>query len=237
VSPKKSSGGEVQRLGEVAKVVVLTRWSFHQIRVLEGGLGTLRSAGDARQATARLVTEVMSPVVLIVFVTFIVSVHSAGGVRGLALGLVAIFFAGALPYGFVLIGVRRGRLTDHHISVREQRPQMMAIALGCVVVALLVLVWLDAPRALFALMAAMVAGLAIALAITWFWKISIHAAAAAGTVASLAILVSPWWLLLTPLVVLTGWARVAIRKHTTTQVLVGAIVGATVTAGVLWLVA
>jgi hypothetical protein len=186
---------------------------------------------------ARLVTEVMSPVVLIVAVTLIVAVDSAGPARGLALGLVATFFLVGFPYGLVLIGVRRGRLTDHHISVREQRPRMMAIALASVVSGLLVLRWLGAPRALFALMASMVAGLAVALAITSFWKISIHAGGAAGTVTSLAILVSPWWLLVAPLVVLTGWARVEIRDHTLVQVIVGAVVGAVVSSGVLLLVA
>jgi hypothetical protein len=199
-------------------------------------MSTALSQEDTRHRMARLVTEVMSPVVLIVAVILIVAVHSAGLVRGLVLGLVAVFFAGGLPYGLVLIGVRRGRLTDHHISRREQRPPVMAIALASVVCGLLVLRWLDAPRALFALMAAMVAGLVVALAITSFWKISIHAATAAGTVASLAILVSPWWLIASPLVVLTGWARVEIRDHTPVQVLVGAIVGAVVAADVLWLV-
>jgi membrane-associated phospholipid phosphatase len=199
-------------------------------------MSTVLSQGDTRHHLARLVTEAMSPVVLIVFVTLIVAVRSAGIVRGLALGLVAIFFAGGLPYGLVLIGVRRGQLTDHHVSRREQRPRMMAIALASVAVGLLVLRWLDAPRDLFALMAAMVAGLVVALAITSYWKISIHAAAAGGTVASLAMLVSPWWLLLVPLVVLTGWARVVIRDHTPAQVSVGAIVGAVVAAGVLLLV-
>ena len=200
-------------------------------------MSTVLSRGDTRERMARLVTEVMSPVVLIVFVTLIVAVHSAGVARGLGLGLVAIFFAGGLPYGLVLIGVRRGQLTDHHVSRREQRPRVMAVALASVAAGLLVLHWLDAPRALFALVAAMVAGLVVALAVTSFWKISIHAAAAAGTMASLAILVSPWWLLLAPVVVLTGWARVVIRDHTPAQVSVGAIVGAAVAAGVLLLVA
>jgi len=200
-------------------------------------MSTVLSRGDTRERMARLVTEVMSPVVLIVFVTLIVAVHSAGVARGLELGLVAIFFAGGLPYGLVLIGVRRGQLTDHHVSRREQRPRMMAVALASVAAGLLVLHWLDAPRALLALVAAIVAGLVVALAVTSFWKISIHAAAAAGTVASLAILVSPWWLLLAPVVVLTGWARVVIRDHTPAQVSVGAIVGAAVAAGVLLLVA
>ena len=199
-------------------------------------MSTLLSQADTRRRMACLVTEVMSPVVLIVVVILIVAVDSAGVVRGLMLGLVAIFFAAGFPYGLVLMGVRRGQLTDHHVSLREQRPRMMAIALASVVVGLLVLLWLDAPRALFALVAAMVAGLAVALAITSFWKISIHAASAAGTVASLAILVTPWWLLAAPLVALTGWARVEIRDHTPVQVAVGAIVGAVVAAGVLLLV-
>jgi hypothetical protein len=182
---------------------------------------------------ARLVTEVMSPVVLVVVVTLIVAVYSAGVGRGLVLGLVATFFAVGFPYGLVLIGVRRGQLTDHHISRREQRPRFMTIALASVATGLLVLHWLDAPGALFALVASMVAGVAVALAVTSFWKISIHAATAAGMVASLAILVSPWWSLLVPLVVLTGWARVEIRDHTPFQVCVGAVVGAVVAAGVL----
>jgi membrane-associated phospholipid phosphatase len=186
---------------------------------------------------ARLVTEVMSPAVPVVAVIFIVAVDSAGAGRGLVLGLVAAFFAAGFPYGLVLIGVRRGRLTDHHISRREQRPRMMAISLASLAAGLLLLLWLDAPRALFALVASMVAGLALTLAVTSFWKISIHCAAAAGTVASLVILVSPWWLLLVPLVVLIGWARVEIRDHTPVQVVVGSVVGAAVTAGVLLLVA
>ena len=198
-------------------------------------MSELLSQGDTRRRMARLVTEVMSPFVLVVVVVFIVAVHSAGVMRGLGLGLVAILFAAGIPYGLVLIGVRRGRLTDHHIALREQRPRMIAIALVSVAAGLLVLFWLDAPHALFALVVAMVAGLAVTLVITSFWKISIHAAVSAGTVASLVILVSPWWLVLAPLVVLTGWARVEIHDHTPVQVVVGAVVGAAVAAGVLLL--
>ena len=186
---------------------------------------------------ARLVTEVLSPVVLIVAVILIVAVNSAGVGRGLALGLVAVLFAGVFPYAVVLIGVRRGQLTDHHISRREQRPPIMVFTLASVLVGLVVLGWLDAPRDLYALLASLVVGNILALPITSFWKISIHAAAAAATVVSLAILVSPWSLLFVPLVVLTGWARVEIRDHTSGQVVAGATVGAVVAAGVLLLAA
>ena len=200
-------------------------------------MSTLVSQGDTRRRMARLVTEVLSPVVLIVAVILIVAVNSAGVGRGLALGLVAVLFAGVFPYAVVLIGVRRGQLTYHHISRREQRPPIMVFTLASVLVGLVVLGWLDAPRDLFALLASLVVGNVLALPITSFWKISIHAAAAAATVVSLAILVSPWSLLFVPLVVLTGWARVEIRDHTSGQVVAGATVGAVVSAGVLLLAA
>lgn len=200
-------------------------------------MNTPLSQGDARRRIAHLVTEVMTPAVPVAAVILTVAVDSAGALRGLALGLVAIFFAAGIPYGVVLMGVRDGRLTDHHLSRRDQRPPMMAIALASLAAGLLVLRWLDAPRALFALEAGMVAGLTVGLAITSFWKISIHTAAASGTVASLVILVSIWSLILVPLVALIGWARVEIRAHTPEQVLAGALLGSLVTAGALSLVA
>jgi len=43
------------------------------------------------------------------------------------------------------------------------------------------------------------------------------AAAAAGTVACLTVLVGPWWLIAVPVIALTGWARVVLRDHTAAQ--------------------
>jgi hypothetical protein len=57
---------------------------------------------------------------------------------------------------------------------------MMIIGLVSVLVGLLVMVWLDAPREFLAPVAAMVAGVGVALVISSFWKISIHAAAPQG---------------------------------------------------------
>jgi len=181
---------------------------------------------------AQLVTEILAPVVLIFVVTLIVCLHAAGVPRGLGLAFIAMAFAGVIPYGAILIGVRRGMLVDHHVSRRKQRPKILAIGVVSVSVGLVVLSWMQAPRAVFALLAAMTVGGVISLAISTFWKISMHAAAAAGTVACLTVLVSPWWLFAAPVVLLTSWARVILRDHTATQVCVGAVVGATVSTGV-----
>jgi membrane-associated phospholipid phosphatase len=71
-------------------------------------------------------------------------------------------------------------------------------------------------------------GLAVALAITLVWKISIHTAVAAGAVVVLALVFGPALLVLAPLVALSGWARVEVGDHTPAQVLAGAAVGAAV---------
>lgn len=192
---------------------------------------TIAFAGvRTRRQVARLVTEVMAPIVLIVFVTVVVAIHAAGMWRGLLLAAVAVFFAGGLPYGYVLAGVRRGRVGDHHVSRLEERPAIFAMSLASVGFGLVVLHWLGAPRALFALVAAMVCGLAVALLVSMFWKMSIHAACAAGTVAVLMTLVNPWLVVLTPAVALTAWARVTLKDHTVAQVCVGAVVGAVIAA-------
>jgi len=181
---------------------------------------------------ARLVTEVLAPVVLIFVVTLTVCLHAAGLPRGLGLAFIAMVFAGGIPYSVILLGVRRGVLVDRHVSRREQRPKILAVGVVSVAAGLVVLSWMQAPRAVFALLAAMTVGGVVSLAISTFWKISMHAGAAAGTVACLTALVSPWWLLAMPVVALTGWARVILRDHTTAQVCVGAVVGAAVSTGV-----
>lgn len=86
-----------------------------------------------------------------------------------------------------------------------------------------------------ALVVAMLAGLAVALAVTAFWKISVHTAVAGGTVSVLVLTYGSAVALTAPLVALIGWSRVELRDHTPMQVLVGGIVGASVAAMVFTL--
>lgn len=177
-------------------------------------------------AVARLLTEALAPIVLIVGLLFAVAIHASPSVgRGLIYGAITASFAGGLPYAIMILGIRRGHLGDRHLSKRQERPVMMVIGLVSVTVGLLLTWWLGAPRALFALVAAMVAGVAVALAITIFWKISIHTACAAGTLAILVLEFGPWMWALFPLVAAIAWARVALRDHTFGQVGAGAVVG------------
>jgi membrane-associated phospholipid phosphatase len=129
--------------------------------------------------------------------------------------------------------VRRGRVEDRQVRERAQRPALLAFTLASVAVGLVVLRLLHAPRDLFEIMAAMVAGMAITLLVSTFWKISIHASCVAGVITSLALLVDgrAWWL--GPLVLVTAWSRMLLRHHALAQVAVGTIVDSVVAGMVL----
>lgn len=184
-----------------------------------------------RQQMAQLLTEVLAPAVLVVVLLIVVALYSSSSLlSGLGWGALAALFVGVIPYLFLLSGVRRGRWTDKHVRLREQRTVPLLFALACSVVGLFLLGLLGAPDDLIALVIAGLAGLLVTIAITLAWKISVHAAVAGGTAMILTLLfglvVVPAW----SLVASVAWARVEIQGHTRAQVLAGSLVGATVAA-------
>lgn len=143
-------------------------------------------------------------------------------------GLLAALFSAVIPFGYIVLGVRRGRLTDHHIHLREQRRIPLAFGVASVLAGLVLLLVLAAPRALIALVVAGAVGLGVCAAVTHWWKMSIHTAVAAGTCVILALHLGPAWLTTAAVVALVGWSRVRLGAHTVAQVLVGALIGALV---------
>ena len=191
------------------------------------------TAQSTPERAARLLTEVFTPSHLATLLPPAVGAQAAG-LAGFAWGCLAAAFTGVIPYAFLLWGVRRGRYGDRHIKDRSQRAVPILFGGASVVVGLALLATLDGvPAQLLALTLAMLAGLAVTLAITAVWKISIHTGVAAGTVVVLMITFGPVAAVAWPLVAATGWARVVLRDHTVAQVLAGALVGATV-AGVAY---
>lgn len=177
---------------------------------------------------ARAVTEVFAPAVWAAAMPLIVAVHASGWV-GLGWGALAAFFTAAVPYGVIWLGVRRGRLTDHHIGRREQRRTPLLLGLASVLVGIVLLIVSGAPRPLTAMVVAMFVVGAGVTAVNHYWKLSVHAAVAAGSVAVLVLVFGPVLLVGVLLVALVGWSRVVLRDHTVAQVVAGALVGAVVT--------
>jgi membrane-associated phospholipid phosphatase len=170
------------------------------------------------------VSYLLEPKNWIIATTLAIGWHAAGA-AGLAWGAVAALFAGVLPMVFISRGVRRGRWDDRYVSDKRPRLIVLAFIIASVAAGLALLIGFGAPRELSGYIGCMLASVAVLAAVTTVWKVSIHCAVAAGSVTILALLFGP---LLAPaylLVALTAWSRVALKDHSTAQVIAGSLLG------------
>lgn len=187
------------------------------------------TSGCLRLRLARAFTELLAPSVVGVICPVVIGALSDTNVwRGAGLGLLGAVFAIGLPYGYIAYLIRTGGATDRHVSRREDRPKVLLAVLLCLAVGISVLVLLGAPPLLVWLLVGEVLLVLACLVISKFWKISMHSAVAAGTVAALVVVMGPWALMAGIAVVVVSWGRVVLRDHTPAQVTAGAALGAAV---------
>jgi membrane-associated phospholipid phosphatase len=184
-----------------------------------------------RLRVARLVGEVLSPPPILAVLALLVAWDSSPTpAMAVVWGGIAAVSASVLPYALILRGVRRGRLTDRNISLRQQRVRFAAVAIASILTGLTVLAAFDAPAEMVALQVSIAVGVACGWVITLWWKISVHAAIAAGAATVLLLVFGLALLVVWPLVALIAWSRVQVGDHTPAQVLAGIALGIVVNA-------
>jgi ABC-type multidrug transport system fused ATPase/permease subunit len=141
-----------------------------------------------------------------------------------------------IPLAYLLIGRKRGWVSDMELSHREERPRFILVSLSSDVLALAAL-WLGNGPQLLRLIVLTYFCLAIVMfSISSFWKISMHMAGVGGFSTALVFVFGTpaLWAFLSLLLV--AWARLHRRKHTIPQLIAGALAGVLVTALVFgWL--
>jgi hypothetical protein len=187
-------------------------------------------ASKTARYAAFIISAVSSPfVVTAVTVTLVVLILRPTLHQLLLWAGIAVLFGAVLPFCFVFVLWRMGKITDPHVRRREQRawPFVVALASGAVGVGLLRAV--GAPRPLLALgVVYVVVGLALAL-VSLYWKISVHSGVLTAAIVALALVGYPQALYALALVPLVLWARFYRGKHTVLQGLVPLVLGAAVT--------
>ncbi len=203
-----------------------------------GVAATLRTAHAISTAhsisTAHAISAVSSPTLLLGVLYPVVGALAAG-LPGVAWSLLGMLFTVVVPAAIVDLGVRHGRYTDHHLTRREQRAVPLGLAAASVAAGVAVLAVAGAPRAIVALQVAVLATLALATLVTLVWKVSLHVAVVAAAAAVLPVLGGAWWTVSWLAVPVVAWSRWRLRAHTRPQLVVGALLGAGVTLGVLML--
>lgn len=135
--------------------------------------------------------------------------------------LVTLVHLSLLPLLYGAFVYKTRRISDSEIMVRQERILPFFVITFIYGVYLLETVLFDAPL-LFKTVAAHFFITALTLStITLFWKVSVHTAGITQLVLLLAILIGGQALILSPLIVLTGWLRIKMRSHNIWQVLGG----------------
>lgn len=189
----------------------------------------------AKNRTAGWLTETFQPPV-VVSVQLLISPLTEDGFPGtMAYGALAALFVCVLPLILLLVLVRLGKVTDHHVSDRKQRAPVLLMALVSILAGLLVLEAVGAPRSVVAMVLAVVGGVVVLAAVSPFWKMSGHAAAISCSAVIAVLMLGPAWAPLLLLVPAVGWSRVVLRAHTLAQVVGGSLFGGVVMAGIWWM--
>jgi membrane-associated phospholipid phosphatase len=197
-----------------------------------------RAAGPAairaKNRAARWLTEAFQPPVVVTLQLLISPVIEPGFPGTVGYGALAALFVCVLPLFLLLILVRLGKVTDHHVSDRRQRAPVLLMALASVIAGLAVLAAVGSPRSVVVMVLGIVAGIVMLAAVSPFWKISGHAAAVSSAAVISVLMLGPEWLPLLALIPAVGWSRVVLRAHTLAQVVAGSLFGGLVMAG-LWM--
>lgn len=173
----------------------------------------------------RTATEAFQPPVLLAALLIALPWGANPSAASLWWGISAALIVCGIPLAVVLMLVRRGVLTDHHVSVKEHRRPVMAGVLVLVLGYLAAAILLQGPIEIVALLVAtFLAGLVIAVVSPW-WKISGHGMMMGGTIVALTTSWGVVGLLFVPVGLAVCWSRIRLQDHTGPQVISGFIYG------------
>lgn len=183
---------------------------------------------------AFILSALASPfLVLPIFAIAVAARCSANRAQFLLWALLGAFFSTGIPFLYILIGVKTGRITDMHVREREQRNGPFIVALFSSAAGAALLYLAGAPLPLIVLGIGIIANGVVFLLITLRWKISMHPSVYTATVVAGTFLLDhrvAWLLCMLPAIV---WARSHRSRHNIAQGLAAIGIAALITLAVL----
>ena len=185
-------------------------------RPAEGG----RVAG-----AANLVSTVFSPALMVFYAVILCSYSLDHSARFLWTSLFVLLFVLA-PTAYVFYLMSRGKVTDFHISVREERIRPLSVVFIYSVFALALYGFVGGPGALVTLGYSCLALTGLWILVSLYWKISGHCAAI-GALGAMVFVYPHETLMFVfpPLALLIAWSRVRLGCHSPAQTLAGLALG------------
>jgi hypothetical protein len=166
---------------------------------------------------------------LIAILTFIPLILSQRPEDPFLLISLTTLFGAILPLSSTYYLVRKGIIPDLYASDRATRTEPFLWAMASYLTGVTVLLYVNAPFVVTALMACYFVNAIVMLIITLYWKISIHAVGVSGPVTALVFELGAKMLIFFLLMLPVGWARVELKAHNKRQVAAGAILSSILT--------
>ncbi|MFI5322600.1 MAG: phosphatase PAP2 family protein [Thermodesulfobacteriota bacterium] len=188
---------------------------------------------DWRDKSARIVSNLFSPP-LIALSCIIVTAFAAHS--EFTLFWISIFIALLIipPTVYVLTLVHKGKVSDFHMSIREERAQPLFVILAYVALVFLMMYLWGAPRLMLIVTIAALVQILLVFLITLRWKISGHCTSAAGLAFLTIALYGENIIPLTLIVPVIAWSRIRLGRHTFYQTLAGSFLGASTVMIILY---
>ncbi len=193
-----------------------------------GFLNILRADGPVvckrqfRRVLAAGLSGVINPpiVAAAVFALMICRTDEPVARLGVLLGI-CLVFGTLLPTMYVGFLLVRRDIDSFFIPQRAARLRPLLVGSGSCLVGLVLLRCVSAPPEVCGLMLCYVVHGVLVGALTFQWKVSLHAVGAWGPLAGLVWLFGPSALFLVPVPLAVSWARVELGAHTPAQVVLG----------------
>lgn len=179
---------------------------------------------SARESLARVVSDVFSPPALAI-PALILGVWVSQGSGNFKFAVLYFLVAVVVPVLYVVWALRTGRISDFHMSLRSERVGTFIVSIASALVAMGLLVYLNAPNEIIAPIMALVVQTVLLFLISLTWQVSVHTATAASLVTFGCLALGPVAATFAWLVPLVAWARVHLGRHTVAQTLAGAGLG------------
>lgn len=153
--------------------------------------------------------------------------------------LLYITFSSLVPLADLLVRLRLGKISDFHITKREERTAPIIFNIFSIVTGVILIWKLGAPLEIVAMSVAGLGLVVITLVVNYWWKISLHAMGLFEICTLLVLIFRTWTFVLYNcylILMLLGacWSRLFLKKHTPGQVITGSLVGITISILAFW---
>lgn len=191
---------------------------------------------DSLDVFAALVALVTHPAIIGMLGLLTIVTFSVSDIREQLFYLILLTALTFIPAALYLLVFFRGNVADAlELVNREARLIPYILMVVGALMAIIVLIAIEAPRPIFVMTLVLLANEIVMGTINFWTKVSIHTSTPTFTGITLGYLVSPGWYALIFLVPLIAWARVYRKRHTLQQVIGGTVFAAIITLIVIFL--